>query len=83
MQSQGWGAHCTMRKHHLLGLMRGPLHTRQTSSLRREEGPTAHWVNLIIGRDEGLVAHWVSLIFQAKLGMRGSLHTGLVGKPHL
>ena len=56
--------------------MRVPLHTRYTSSVRRDEGPTADWLNLILRMDEGLVAHWVNLIFQGQLGMRGPLHTG-------
>ena len=90
--SYGLGAHCTLpAKLHLQegwGLaaywlnpylsegMRGPLHTRHTSSVRRDEGPTADWLNLILRIDAGLVAHWVNLIFQGKLGMRGPLHTG-------
>ena len=53
----------------------GPLHTRYTSSLMRDKGPTAHWLNLTLRMDEGLVAHWVSLIFQGQLGMHtGNLH---------
>ena len=44
-----------------------------------DEGPTAHWVNLIFEAesdesDEGPNAHLVNLIYQAESGMRGSLH---------
>ena len=90
--SYGWGAYCTLpAKLHLQegwGLaahwlnpylsegMRGPLHTRYTSSFRRDEGPTGDWLNLILRMDEGLVAHWVTLIFQGQLGMRGPLNSG-------
>ena len=71
-------ARCTLSHYtrHLSEGMRGPLHTRYTSSVRRDEGPTADWLNLILRMDEGLVAHWVNLIFQGQLGMRGPLHTG-------
>ena len=37
--------------------MRGPLHTRYTSYARRDEGPDADWLDLILKMDEGLVVH--------------------------
>ena len=74
--SYGWRAHCTLpAKSHLKdgwGLaahwlnpylskgMSGPLHARYTSSIRRNERPTAHRLNLILRMDEGLVSHWVN-----------------------
>ena len=41
-----------------------------------DEGPTAHWPNLILRMDEGLAAHWVNLILQGQIGTMGQLHTG-------
>ena len=73
---EGWGLAAHWLNPYLSEGMRGPLHTRYTPSVMKDEGPTAHWLNLILRMDKGLVAHWVNLISQAVLAMRGSLHTG-------
>ena len=40
-----------------------------------DEGPTAHWPNLILRLDKGLAAHWANLILQGQVGIMGPLHT--------
>ena len=86
---EGWWFAAHWLNPYLSEGMRGPLHTRYTSSVRRDMGPTADWLNLILRMDEGLgkphvsgpvrdegpTVHWVNLISQAVLGTRGPLHT--------
>ena len=59
------GLSCTLCKLHP-GRVKGSPHTGWTSSfsLVMDEGPTAHWPNLILRMDEGPTAHWVNLLSQ-------------------